>query len=72
MTFTALHPLALVLSILYVQLYGKQQTRGRDENGRVVLRGEDEALHRSNSNGNGNQDAQGRTAREVDVEALWS
>jgi hypothetical protein len=86
--FTALHPLALVLSLLYVQFYGKQQTHDRDGHERVALRGEDEALHHGDSGRHGQQNgelqegsetldstrsecAQRRTAREVDVEALW-
>jgi len=78
--FTALHPLVLLLSFLYMQFYKKR--RGRE--GRVALRGEDEVLHsdrRRQQNGepeegSGNPDATGNSiqrhgAREVDVEELW-
>lgn len=82
--FTVLHPLALFLSLIYVQIYGNQ-TRGRE--GHVALRGEDDALHHNpdghqqqngereegneNRDANGNDGTQRHGAREVDVEALW-
>ena len=70
-----LHPLALLLSLIYVHFYGKR-THGRE--GGVILSGEDEGLHHNsvghpqqNREVNGGEGAQRREAREVDAEALW-
>jgi len=53
--FTVLHPLALVVSILWVWL------RKRNREGRIALRGEE---------GEGNE-AEGHGPREVDVDGVW-
>jgi len=70
--FTILHPLALLLALVYVQFYAKERRRGH-----VALHGEDEALHSDRQNGpagggggDGEQREEQREAREVD-EATW-